>query len=330
LREGYPASWWFVCRGESLNFCLGLCRILPYKTAPTPSEVRRQHHTQRGKARPLAGRASNPQGKTGEKQRLGNALAHGSKKSLTGDPDDVSGKRRTKAKVLVIYRAGFIRSGVMSLIAKSMQFVACGETDEAPMARELFLRHKPDLVLIGLRLCGAEGIQLIKEFRSLIPSAAILALSEQVDAFSAQRAFRAGARGYLTAEDAPELLRALDEISTGRPYVGASVLPLILTDFAAGMKGSRSFDVNSLSDRELEIFSFIGRGLSVSELANELNVSVKTIETHQMRIKEKLALHSAAELRQKAREWLAKSALNRIREDPEGEQSNGARPSVIL
>jgi DNA-binding NarL/FixJ family response regulator len=207
-----------------------------------------------------------------------------------------------------------------------MQFMACGETDEAPLARELFLRHKPDLVLIGLRLTGADGIQLIKEFRSLNPAAAILALSEQADAFSAQRAFRAGARGYLSTEDAPELLRALDEISTGRPYVGASVLPLILSNFAGGAKSVGSSDINSLSNRELEIFSFIGRGLSVSELANELNVSVKTIETHQMRMKEKLALHSAAELRQKAREWLAKSALNRIREEPEPEQAgNGAR-----
>ena len=229
----------------------------------------------------------------------------------------MSGKRLTKAKVLVVHRIGFVRSGVLSLIAKSIQFTACGETDEAPLARELFLRHKPDLVLIGLRLCGADGIQLIKEFRSLNPAAAILALSEHADAFSAQRAFRAGARGYLSIEDAPELLRAFDEISTGRPYVGASVLPLILSDFAGGTKGSRSSDINSLSDRELEIFSFIGRGLSVSELASELNVSVKTIETHQMRIKKKLALGSAAELRQKAREWLARSALNRIREEPE-------------
>jgi CheY-like chemotaxis protein len=105
------------------------------------------------------------------------------RKSLTKEPDDVSGKRLTKTKVLVVHRTGFVRSGVLSLIAKSMQFMACGETDEAPLARELFLRHKPDLVLIGLRLTGADGIQLIKEFRSLNPAAAILALSEQADAF---------------------------------------------------------------------------------------------------------------------------------------------------
>jgi DNA-binding NarL/FixJ family response regulator len=231
----------------------------------------------------------------------------------------VSGKGRTKAKVLVVHRTGFVRAGVLSLIAKSVEFVVCGETDEAPVARELFLRHKPQLVVVGLRLCGADGIQLIKEFRSLNPAAAILALSEHADAFSAQRVFRVGARAYLTIEDAPELLRAFDEILTGHPYVGASVLPLILSNFAGGPKNSRSSEINSLSDRELEIFSFIGRGVSVSELATELHVSVKTIETHQMRMKEKLALHTAAELRQKAREWLARSALNRIREDPDSE-----------
>ena len=307
---------------------------MPYKTAANPSEVRRKQNTQQRKDRRLAARALNsertsragPQGNTGKKQRTDDTFAHGLKKSLTEEPDEVSGKPLTKAKVLVVHRTGFVRSGVLSLIAKSMQFVACGETEEAPLARELFLRHKPDLVLIGLRLTGADGIQLIKEFRSLNPAAAILALSEQADAFSAQRAFRAGARGYLSTEDAPELLRAFDEISTGRPYVGASVLPLILSNFAGGAKSVGSSDINSLSNRELEIFSFIGRGLSVSELASELNVSVKTIETHQMRMKEKLALHSAAELRQKAREWLARSALNRIREEPEPEQAgNGAR-----
>jgi len=210
-----------------------------------------------------------------------------------------------------------------------MQFVVCGETDEAPLARELFRRHNPPVVLVGLRLYGADGIQLIKEFRSLNPAASILALSEHADAFSAQRVFRAGARAYLSVEDAPELLRALEEISTGHPYVGASVLPLILGNFAAGTKNSRSSDIHSLSDRELEIFSFIGRGVSVSELATELHVSVKTIETHQMRMKEKLALHSAAELRQKAREWLAKSVVNRIREDPESELRKRSRFALL-
>jgi len=272
---------------------------------------------QQRKTRSRAARALNPRRNTREKHWPDYRPVRRSKNSPTGAPDDLSGKNPTNAKVLVVHRIGFVRSGVLSLIAKSMQFAVCGETDDAPLARELFLRHNPDLVVVGLRLCGADGIQLIKDFRNLNPAAAILALSEHADAFSAQRVFRAGARAYLTVEDAPELLRAFDEMLTGHPYVGASVLPLILSNFAGGNKNSRHSEINSLSDRELEIFSFIGRGVSVSELATELHVSVKTIETHQMRMKEKLALHSAAELRQKAREWLAKSAVNRIREDPE-------------
>lgn len=274
---------------------------------------------QQGKNRQLAARAMNPRRKTREKQRPDNRSVDGSKKSLTEEPDDLSGKGLTKTKVLVVHRTGFVRSGVLSLIAQSLQFVACGETDEAPLARELFVRHKPKLVLLGLTLRGGDGFQLIKDFCKLEPAAATLVLSERNDALSIRRAFRAGARGYLTLDAAAEMVRAFDEISASRVYVGASVLPLILSNFAAGTKGSRGSDINSLSDRELEIFSFIGRGFSVSELAIELHVSVKTIETHQMRIKEKLALHSAAELRQKAREWLARSALNRIREDPESE-----------
>ena len=135
----------------------------------------------------------NRQCNAGEKRGLGNTFAYGSKKSLTQKPDEISGKRPTKAKVLVVHRTGFIRSGVLSLIAKSMQFVVCGETDEAPLARELFRRHNPPVILVGLRLYGADGIQLIKEFRSLNPAAAILALSEHADAFSDQRVFRAGA-----------------------------------------------------------------------------------------------------------------------------------------
>jgi DNA-binding NarL/FixJ family response regulator len=274
---------------------------------------------QQRKNRRLAAGALNPKRNTGKQRRPDSRSVHGSKKSLTDRPDDVSGKNPTKVKVLVVHRTGFVRSGVLSLIAKSMQFIACGETEEAALARELFLRHKPELVLLGLTLRGGDGFQLIKDFCKLEPAAATIVLSERTDALSIRRAFRAGARGYLTMDGAAEMVRAFNEISAGRVYVSASVLPLILSNFAAGPKGSRSSDINSLSDRELEIFSFIGRGFSVSELATELHVSVKTIETHQMRIKEKLSLHSAAELRQKAREWLAKSAVNRIREDPESE-----------
>ncbi len=232
---------------------------------------------QQRKNRRHAARALNANATRARKTGARQAKCLRIKKSLTQEAYGVSGKGPTTAKVLVVHRIGFVRAGVISLIGESMQFVVCGETDEAPLARELFLRHKPHLVVVGLRLCGADGIHLIKEFRSLHPAAAILALSEHADPFSAQRAFRAGARAYLTIDDAPELLRAFDKILSGHPHVAASVLPLILSNFAAGTKNSRNYDINNLSDRELEIFCFIGRGVSVSELANELHVSVKRL-----------------------------------------------------
>src|SRR5436190_20154023 len=273
---------------------------------------------QRKKKRHAAG-ALNPQCDPPEKLRAEKRIVYGSKKSLTRRPYAVSVKSLTKAKVLVVHRVGFVRSGVLSLIAKSVQFTTCGETDEAPSARELFVRHQPDVALVGMTLRGGDGIPLIKEFRNLNPAVALIALSQHPDAFSVQRAFRAGARGYLGIDDASELLSAFTQISAGYSYVGASVLPLILDGFAGRKKAPRNSNMSMLSDRELEIFSSLGSGLGVSQLASELHVSVKTIETHQMRMKEKLALHTAAELRQKAREWLGKSAVNRIREDPDSE-----------
>ena len=167
---------------------------------------------QQRKHRRLAARALNAKRNPRKKQWPDKKPVYGSKKSLTEEPEDVSGKVLTKAKVLVVHRTGFVRFGVLSLIAKSMQFVACGETDEAPLARELFVRHKPKLVLLGLTLRGGDGFQLIKDFCKLEPAAATLVLSERTDPLSVRRAFRSGARGYLAIDGAAEMVRAFDEI----------------------------------------------------------------------------------------------------------------------
>src|SRR5205823_10336598 len=160
---------------------------------------------QQRKNRPRAARALDPQRNPRKKRWPDKKSVYGSKKSLTAEPDDLSGKGPTKAKVLVVHRIGFVRSGVLSLIAKSMQFMACGETDEAPLARELFVRHKPKLVLLGLTLRGGDGFQLIKDFCKLEPAAATLVLSQRNDALSIRRAFRSGARGYLAIDGAAEM-----------------------------------------------------------------------------------------------------------------------------
>ncbi len=136
----------------------------------------------------------------------------------------------------------------------------------------------------------------------------MLVLSARADALSIQRAFRAGARGYLAIEDdALEVLHALDQIAAGYLYTSANVSRRLLTTLANGEIASARSQLTALSDRELQVFSLIGRGFGASRLATELHLSVKTIETYQAHIKQKLGLHSAAELNQKAARWMLHS-----------------------
>src|SRR5262249_27299783 len=136
----------------------------------------------------------------------------------------------------------------------------------------------------------------------------ILVLSAREDPLSIQRAFRSGAHGYLTMEDDPsEVLQALDQIAAGDLYTSENVSRRLLANLANGeFKPARS-ELRLLSDRELQVFSLIGRGFGASRLATELHLSVKTIETYQANIKEKLGLHTAAELSDKAARWVLHS-----------------------
>src|SRR5712691_1175043 len=207
-----------------------------------------------------------------------------------------------KPKVLIVHSAPLTRFGLTRLIEPSGRFDVCAETDDAPTARELFVRHQPKIVVLGLTLRGGDGFELIKDFRKLNPSARTIVLTTHEDPLSMQRAFRAGARGYLVVQDdVSEILTAFGEILAGNLYTSASVLRRLLENLANGGIESVTSELRTLSDRELQVFSLIGRGFGASRLANELHLSVKTIETHQTHIKEKLGLRSAAELSKKAR-----------------------------
>jgi DNA-binding NarL/FixJ family response regulator len=211
-------------------------------------------------------------------------------------------------KVLIIHHAPLVRSGLAALIEANCRFAVCAQTDDAPTAREMFVRYQPELVAIGLTLHRGSGIELIKDFRRLNKSARLLVLSAREDPLSIQRAFRAGTHGYLALEDDPaEVLQALNRISEGHLYASASVICRLLKSLATNEIEPARSEVTALSDRELQVFSLIGRGFGASRLATELNLSVKTIETHQAHIKEKLGLQSAAELSQKAAHWMLHS-----------------------
>jgi DNA-binding NarL/FixJ family response regulator len=223
-------------------------------------------------------------------------------------------KLLAKINVLIIHHAPLIRSGLAALIDANDRFAVCAQTDDAPTAREMCVRHQPQLVVLGLTLRRGSGIELIKDFRRLNRAARLLVLSARVDPLSIQRAFRAGARGYLAIEDeAFEVLQALDQIAAGYLYTSPNVSRRLLTTLANGEIASARSELTALSDRELQVFSLIGRGFGASRLATELHLSVKTIETYQAHIKEKLGLHSAAELSDKAGRWMLHSMRRNLR-----------------
>ena len=234
---------------------------------------------------------------------------HGSNgSSATKSPIDSPIKRLAKLKVLIMHRAPLVRSGLVALIEATGRFAVFGETDDAPMGREMFLKHQPHVVALGLTLRRGTGIELIKDFRKLDSSARILVVSAREDPLSIQRAFRAGTHGYFALEDdSSELLQALERICDGHLYASPNLILRLLESLATNEIEPVRSEVKALSDRELQVFSLIGRGFGASRLASELHLSVKTIETYQAHIKEKLGLHSAAELSEKAAHWTLNS-----------------------
>ncbi|PYL66009.1 MAG: hypothetical protein DMF25_01710 [Verrucomicrobia bacterium] len=216
----------------------------------------------------------------------------------------------TKTNVLTVHAAPLIRFGLARFLETSGRFEVCAETDDVPTARQLFVQQPPQIVVLGLTLRGGDGIELIKDFRKLNPSARTIVLTTREDPLSMQRAL-------------PEILIALDQILSGNLYVGPSVLRRLLGNLANGAIESVTSELKHLSDRELQVLSLIGRGFGASRLAHELHLSVKTIETYQMHIKEKLGLRSAAELSEKATRWMMHSARRNLRFKKQASRKNG-------
>jgi DNA-binding NarL/FixJ family response regulator len=178
----------------------------------------------------------------------------------------------------------------------------------------LFSEIQPDLVILSLTLQHGDGISLLRDFRKINPAARTLILTAREDPLSVQRAFRAGARGYVVAQDETrEVLHALERVAAGELYASASVSHRFLQMLARGAIETPRDPYAQLSDRELQVFRLIGSGLGTSRVAKELQLSVKTIETHRQHIKQKLGLIKAVELTRQATEWMRSAARSRMK-----------------
>lgn len=213
---------------------------------------------------------------------------------------------QNKKRVLLVDDHPVLRKGLVRLIDSNDLFVVCGEASSAAEAMTLMNKLKPHLVIVDIGLPGASGIELTKKIRAEFPNIPVLILSMHEEALYASRALRAGAVGYIVKQDAVDnIATALQQTLRGERYLSPDIAKQ-LQGFGTQDQPRSSHDlIAGLTDRELEIFELIGKGRDVREMAQGLNVSPKTVETHRTNIKEKLKLKNSREVARIALQWIS-------------------------
>jgi DNA-binding NarL/FixJ family response regulator len=183
------------------------------------------------------------------------------------------------------------------LINQEPDLHVSSEAASAREALEMLEKEMPDIAIVDISLDDRSGIELIKDLRARNESLPVLVLSMHDEALYAERALRAGAKGYIMKQEATEkVMTAIRKALEGQIYVSERMAARLLDQFVSARPGEEESPLGRLSDRELEIFSMIGRGLGTREIANKLFLSIKTVEAHREHIKEKLKLRSGTEL----------------------------------
>jgi DNA-binding NarL/FixJ family response regulator len=214
-----------------------------------------------------------------------------------------------KQKVFVLDDHPIVRQGLALLINQEPDLVVSGQAEEAHSALKGIAACRPDIVIVDISLSGPDGLEVIKTIRTTDASLPVLVLSMHEETVYAERALRAGANGYIMKQEATEkVLVALRRILNHEIYVSDHIANKLLRQYVSGTTTMKQSPVSELTDRELEVFRLIGEGHGTRQIAEELHVSVKTVESYQAHIKEKLSLRSARELVQHAIQWAINEA----------------------
>ena len=209
-----------------------------------------------------------------------------------------------KKTVFVVDDHPLLRQGLALLINQQQDLEVCGEAEEAQAAMRAIGKKPPDILIVDISLNGPDGLDLLKAIRASYPDLPVLILSMHDEAIYAERALRARANGYIMKQEATEkVLVAVRRILNGEVYLSDRMANKMLQQYVGGTPAAIQSRIAALSDRELEVFCLIGEGRGTRAIAQELHLSVKTVETYQAHIKEKLSLHSGRELIQHAVQW---------------------------
>jgi DNA-binding NarL/FixJ family response regulator len=215
-----------------------------------------------------------------------------------------------KKKVLIVEDHPLFRAMLVQLIGQELGMMVCGEADNIKDALTLIERTHPDAAIVDLTLQGSGGLELIKELKARNIGLPVLVLSMHAESLYAERALRAGAKGYVSKQESPaEVVEAIRRVVDGRIYVSERVNEAILGRLGRADKAVPASGMDLLSDREIEVFQLVGRGLNSREIAGRLNLGPTTVDSYRARIKEKLGIRNAAELYQRAAQWIAESRL---------------------
>lgn len=210
-------------------------------------------------------------------------------------------KQRPKQRVFLIDDHPVLRQGLGRLIDDQLDLEMCGEAESPVEAMRLLPAAKPDVVILDLTLKGGDGLELCKQIRDRFATLPVLVVSMHDESLYAERALKAGARGYVMKQEPQEtVMTALRTVAKGEVYLSANMSAKLLRSFSGARSDSDLAPLDRLTDRELEIFRLIGEGQSVRTIAEKLFLSTKTVEAHKEHIKQKLNLKSSNELLQYA------------------------------
>jgi len=209
-----------------------------------------------------------------------------------------------KKKILIVEDHPVFRAMLVQLIEKKLGMTVCGQADNIQEAITLIERTRPDAAIVDLTLQGPSGLELIKDLKARHHHLPVLVLSMHEEHLYAERVLRAGAKGYVSKQEEPaEVVEAIREVMNGRTYVSKRVNREILDRLGHADKAVRPSGMDLLSDREVEVFQLVGRGLNSRSISTELHLEPSTVDSYRARIKQKLGIKNAAELYHRAVQW---------------------------
>jgi DNA-binding NarL/FixJ family response regulator len=208
-------------------------------------------------------------------------------------------------RVLIVDDHPIVREGLASLLSKQPDFEICGEADDVPTAIRLVEETRPNVVTVDISLNCGNGLDLIRRINGSNPAIRLVVCSLHDETLYAERALQAGALGYVNKHEATRtIVKAIRTVLDGKIYLSDRMSERLARRLIGGHGKLERLAVETLSDRELEVFQLIGGGQTTAEIATKLHLGIKTVETHRRSIKEKLSLLNTAQLARDAAQWV--------------------------